>query len=262
MKWFENIPDELKGLRQWVCAVSGSKVPLNAETGRPASSTDPSTWRDFESAVAGVEEDDADNIGFVFAGNGLVGIDLDHDVFDRFGLFTPFAAELLCECDSYAERSRSGRGVHIIVRGKLPFKGRNNGSGVEMYSAGRYFIMTGDVVYPAGIRENQTAIDKIVDRYFPEVRECRDGGSRIKAYNTPWSKPRAGAVPLRPEYPVIGTGGRNLSLASVAGSMHTAGYPREAIRKEVEYVNFNACKPPLEKWELEQIISSIMRYKR
>ena len=51
----ENIPNELKAVPQWVCAVSNDKIPKNPHTGGNAKANDPSTWGTYEEAVKAVE---------------------------------------------------------------------------------------------------------------------------------------------------------------------------------------------------------------
>ena len=63
-----------------------------------------------------------DGIGYVFNSDGLIGIDLDAGFDD--GFLSPLAADIISHCESYTEKSISGRGVHILVRGSLPFKGK------------------------------------------------------------------------------------------------------------------------------------------
>jgi len=46
--------------------------------------------------------------------------------------------------NSYAEISPSGRGVHIIAKGKTPAPLKRDR--IEMYSAERYFTVTGRVL--------------------------------------------------------------------------------------------------------------------
>ena len=50
-------------------------------------------------------------------------------------------SKIFNEFESYAERSPSGNGLHIIVKGKLQ-SGRRR-SFVEIYSSARYMTMTG-----------------------------------------------------------------------------------------------------------------------
>lgn len=134
---FSNIPDELKKLKQW-CCWCGDKLPKNPYTGGNAQSNNPDTWSDFDTAIKAVEKYHFDGVGFQFA-NGYFGVDLDHCLED-----IDFVDEFVETLQSYTEYSKSGNGVHIICKGKLP-DGRRRRGNVEMYCTGRYFIMTGNV---------------------------------------------------------------------------------------------------------------------
>lgn len=263
MTKYHQIPDELKTLNQWVCAIFDSKVPMRSWEAVAASSTNPSTWSDFTTAYESVEKYHLyDNVGFVFSG-GYVGIDID-DGFDEYGLISEKAADIIHACESYTEKSRSGRGFHIILKGELPFKGKNNRDGVEIYKTGRYFILTGDTMLYNSISENQQAIDYVVNKYFAEVRDNeKEPVFGKRAYNPRWENVEKGRkLKIRPTYPIINEGCRNLSLCSVAGAMHTIGYSKEQILTELKVVNQRACKPPLSEYELRSICNSITRYRR
>jgi putative DNA primase/helicase len=78
MNQYENIPEELKLLPQWVC--HRNKVPFNLVTGAPAKAGQPDTWARFEDAVSSSEN--YNGIGFEFNNNGIVGIDLDKVISD------------------------------------------------------------------------------------------------------------------------------------------------------------------------------------
>ena len=255
------IPEELKKQNQWVCTWDGSKVPMKAFEKRAASSTTPETWSTFEQAEWAVENGHYDHIGYVFADTGIVGIDIDAGFED--GLMTPLCADIMNVCHSYTEKSRSGRGVHIFMRGKLPFSGKNNLAGVEIYQARRFFIMTGKVLIFSEIIDNQEAIDYVVDKYFTETEKAGSNKTLIQRIYTPvFAKPVSGKVPIRPEYPEIPDGGRNISLTSLAGAMHNTVYTPAQIYQELRYVNENRCKPPLQDRELQIITESVTRYRR
>lgn len=259
---FENIPNELKQLNQWVVVKSDSKAPLDANTGFGASSVKAETWSDYDTALSCIEQGYVDNLGFVFASNGLVGIDIDTG-YDEDGFPSPVAVDIIKTCKSYTEKSRSGRGFHILVKGKLPFKGRNNLAGLEIYQEARYFIMTGNTTLYKDIVDNQEAIDYIVSKYFPE--QGRTGKSRYneKIYTPKWVEPvKDGRVKLRPVYEPIKKGCRNISLLSVAGTLHTLGYSKKAIYNELQRVNKEACEPPLDNREIQTICNSIVKYRR
>ena len=257
----KNIPSEIQTLTQWVCTKGDSKIPMTATKPFPASSTAPHTWSSFETAISAVADGMYDYVGFVFNDNGIVGIDID-DGYTGDGFLSDLAIDIIDKCNSYTEKSKSGRGFHIIVKGDLPFKGKNNLKGVEIYKAARFFIMTGETLLHTKIVENQAAIDYIVEKYFPEVRENGNGSSGGNAIYTPiWGKPQK-EIALRPMYPPIPDGTRNLSLTSLAGQWHSLGYTKENIYKELLYVNSKACNPPLDINEIQTIVNSVTRYRR
>lgn len=258
---FEAIPKELKEQKSWVCAKNGSKCPMQAAAYIPASSTDPRTWSDYRTAEEAVRSGIYDYLGFVFTGSGIVGIDIDCG-YDEHGCLTETAAEIITLCNTYCEVSRSGRGFHLLLRGSLPFSGRNNRKGLEIYQSQRYFIMTGrDAGFGGSFRENQEAIDKVLDYYFGVLPSARMQKTE-QYYSGIYARPEGGSISLRPSYPVIGAGGRNNSLLSVAGAMWSVGYDTRTIFRELLRVNREACKPPLPRREIEQIVNSITKYRR
>ena len=135
----ENIPKELKDVPNWVCWEKTSKIPKNPATGKNARSNDPKTWGTFQQAVKACETFGFDGIGFEFGNSPYFGVDLDHCIKD-----SDFIDDFVETLESYAEISRSGDGIHIICKGKLP-DGARRKDNVEMYSEGRYFICTGNI---------------------------------------------------------------------------------------------------------------------
>lgn len=257
-----NIPQELRYLDQWVGVGVDSKVPMRVDNLYSASSTNPDTWCSFSDAKTALECGEICYLGFVFNDNGIIGIDID-DGFDDEGFISTLAADIIGKCRSYTEKSRSGRGFHILLKGYLPFKGKNNRNGVEIYKTARYFIMTGETLLYDTIVENQEAIDYIVDKYFPEMRESETKGCVPKIYTPVWEKPtEGGKIKLRPHYPQITPGSRNICLTSLAGMLHSQGYSQQAIYDELSYCNGVACKPPVDDSEVVAIVSSVTRYKR
>ena len=256
-----NIPIELRKLNQWVGVGMNGKVPMRVDTLFPASSTNPDTWCSFVEMKEALELGEIFYPGFVFNDNGIVGIDID-DGYDEDGFLSDIAVDIISKCKSYTEKSKSGRGFHILIKGDLPFKGKNNLKGVEIYKVARYFIMTGDTLVYRNIEENQEVIDYIIEKYFPEIRENKTDKPVTDTIYTPqWSKPN-GKIPLKPKYKPIPDGARNLSLTSLAGQLHNVGYTKEDIYKELLYVNSVACNPPLNNNEIQCIVNSVTKYKR
>lgn len=162
-----SIPAELQERPQWVVwryemrEGKPTKVPYQAaDPRREAKSTDPATWGTFEQATLAALR--ADGIGYVFSPDDpYVGIDFDE--------ITPDVEEAIRALDSYTEKSVSGRGAHVIVKGELPDgKGRRRGK-FEVYSQGRYFAMTGVPLNGRlqRIAARQEALSTVMARFLP-----------------------------------------------------------------------------------------------
>ena len=167
---------ELAPIPRWVCwrTVMRNGKPTKAPftpAGSPASSTDPTTWSDFNScSIAAFVDSRFDGIGFVFTGNdNLFGVDLDDCVHD--GQPDAVALDLITQLGSYAEISPSGHGLKIFARGKLPEAGRRNGK-LEVYSEKRFFTVTGWHLGPSPerITAAQPAIDALWARHFAKPK--------------------------------------------------------------------------------------------
>ena len=251
-------------LKQWVCVRRGDKIPWNATKLAPASVSDESTWSDYEQAVWAVNHHYYDGVGFVFNNTGIVGIDIDCG-YDEDGIISDIAEDILTNVNGYSEFSRSGRGFHIFVKGVLPFDGMNNQKGVEIYQNKRYFIMTGKLATSPYLVEDQKGIDYVLKKYFMNQKvesPVKQSFGRERIYNPVWTKPQDGRVPLRPVYPEIRPGSRNVCLLSLGGMLHSQGFSKRNIYQELSYCNTTACKPPLDDKEVRSIVNSVTRYER
>ena len=163
-----------------------------------ASSSNPTTWSDFNTAMLALNSGYYDYLGYVFYNGEYIGIDIDVGFKD--GFISELACDIISHCKSYTELSKSGRGYHIILKGTLPFEGRNNRKGVEIYSTGRYFIMTGKTFMYKEIVENQDAIDYVLQKYF-DTERGEKGSYNMKLeklYSPTWDVP-GGTIPLAPK---------------------------------------------------------------
>ena len=177
---FDRIPEELKADASWVLwkyerrrekPDKLTKV-LYQVSGRYADSTRPATWTTFEAAVEAYKRGGFDGIGLVFhPENPYCGADID-DVTEIE------AQHWIDRFDSYTECSPSGNGFHIICQAEVP-KGTNRSEG-ELYSSGRFFTMTGDIVRDAPIREAQDAADE-----FYRFLRRGDGAPAERSASTP-----------------------------------------------------------------------------
>lgn len=119
---YDTIPTELTELPQWVCAWKIQNTDAS-QNQKGASSVSPDTWSTYKEAKAAVEQGAYDYLGFVFNNNGIIGIDVDRG-YDNDGFLSEVSIDIMRACRSYTEQSRSGRGIHIYLKGELPFKGK------------------------------------------------------------------------------------------------------------------------------------------
>lgn len=165
---FHNIPDEMKRHRQWIVwrlewqqddyqrLKKPTKVPYQI-TGERASVTDAKTWFGFDEVLTAgpfnvkepvdygtpISQTGFSGIGFVLTKFDEYTI-IDLDFTDNPEWYTQ-QLEIFKNFLSYAERSQSGKGCHIIVKARLPGHGRRRNA-VEIYDNERYMAMTGDVL--------------------------------------------------------------------------------------------------------------------
>ena len=252
------LPNEILYHKNWVGVKSDSKIPLQLPSMKYASSTNPETWCDYNTAYNCYAKKMCKFLGYVFDDNGIVGIDIDKG-FDEDGMLSDLAVDIISHCQSYTEISKSGRGVHILVKGTIPFLGANNQNGVEIYRSGRYFILTGKQIVFNEIIENQEALNYIVSRYFPTTprKANLNVGVRDVIYK-PIKKFEKGHIITT--YPPINEGSRHICLLSLAGQYRNAGAREDEIYSTLDYVNQTACFPPVDEKELKSIVRSIMKY--
>jgi primase-polymerase (primpol)-like protein len=192
-RW-SNLPNDMKERPQW--AVSGaSKAPmgLGPQGGlRLISVTEPSTWMSFDEACGcawanretvtthvtseGVTiRQTGLDVGYILnAADPFTCIDLDvkdavttpnhpekwttPDDFQRY-------VSIIEHFDSYTERSKSGKGIHVWVRGNIGRGFRRDG--IEIYSQERYIISTGDVYVRKGVEDREYLLANMIHQMRP-----------------------------------------------------------------------------------------------
>lgn len=169
---YDKIPQELRNLIQWCVwkyettdTGKQTKVPYNPLTGKKVSSTDRQTWVSFEQATEALKTNWGYNgLGFVFSDNDpYCGIDLDATEDPEISARQQKIFETF---DSYAERSPSGKGLHIIIKASVP--GGRKRDCVEIYSTARFFTMTGNVYRDAPINNHHWAANKMWSEMAPK----------------------------------------------------------------------------------------------
>lgn len=169
---FKRIPSEIKNRKQWVCFDS-KKRPIDPKKSWLcySSVTNQDTWGTFEQAVETCRRLRLSGIGYVFsADDPFVGVDIDNCRNPNDGTITAEAMLITKLLSSYTEISPSGTGLHIIVKAKLPFRGKQ-GEVFEIYDSGRYFTMIGYHYSPtpSTIKTRNIQIFMLLDKYFPHL---------------------------------------------------------------------------------------------
>lgn len=160
-----NIPDELKYNMEWAVSTMKmvdpstrrvDKAPRNPKTGELLDVTNPKGWGTFDEAV---------NSGYPAIGMRLTAddpytvIDLDRS---KEKENNDLARTIYDAFDSYSEKSQSGKGIHIIVKGPNEAGRRKNN--VEIYSQERYIICTGDIIKNVAISDGGNVLEKLKKR--------------------------------------------------------------------------------------------------
>jgi putative DNA primase/helicase len=173
----QNIPQELKDLRQWILwkAIKRddavAKVPIDIK-GKSGAQTHADRWASFDEAVEASHRLRADGLGFAFdPATGVLGVDLD-DVLDE-GVIALWADTIVKRLNSYTEISPSGHGLHIYIKAELPAGGNRKGD-LEIYAAGRFFTFTGNHMpgTPKTVEARQDELNALHREYFPPKAEA------------------------------------------------------------------------------------------
>ncbi len=194
---WERLPEELKEFAQWAVAGADKAPQASSSTGklRNVSVVRPSEWMTFEQArqlawdnrelvTVHVDREGRTitqtglDIGYILAESDPFScIDLDvkdatthpnkPEVWTTNEDFSRYQ-NIVTHFDSYTEKSRSGKGIHIWVLGSI---GRGyKRSGVEVYSQERFIICTGDVIVMRSVREGGDKLLNMVSQMRPETK--------------------------------------------------------------------------------------------
>lgn len=171
------LPAELKALRQW-CVAGADKSPQVAGPKGFFNVGDTEKWRDqwlsFDQAASQAYAHGR-HIGFVLTSSDpFCCVDLDVcDAQSQQEKGEPIDPtkwttqeqlnrywNIVQRFDSYTEKSRSGKGLHIWVQGHLQ-SGRRR-EGVEVYYKDRFIICTGDVLMHKPVSERQQLLQVLI----------------------------------------------------------------------------------------------------
>ncbi len=155
-----------------------TKIPYSAVTGKMARSNVIEDWCSFDVAQAFKAESPLNQgLGFCL-GDGWAGVDLDGCFDSDTGTVAPEAEAIIESFETYTEVSPSGTGFKLFMHGSLaegtkgarikaPWTRPGDVHGdIEVYSAGRYFTVTGEDWGGFPIQERSGALQELQQRYF------------------------------------------------------------------------------------------------
>ena len=186
---FDKLPQAMINLPQWVMWKyidkgdgKATKVPFQTN-GKPASSTNPATWNEFEQVKNCYEmSNQYTGIGFVFIeGGDMVGVDIDGCRNPETGEVAEWAKKIILSLDTYSEMSPSASGVKLFITGKSPLANGKKKAlpdmqrygdkepAIEVYDRGRYFAVTGlRMRGPHEPQARQSQLQALCDEYFKQ----------------------------------------------------------------------------------------------
>jgi hypothetical protein len=227
---YDRIPEEMRWDRQWCLAGPDDNGQYKAPYGwgpRGPFHVSPTQgdlhWRDLESCIEAAQLYKPCGIGYMLTRHDqYTCIDLDiknkynyPDKVDKDGKPVEWTTpeqlvrfwKIIQAFDSYTERSTSGQGFHIWVRGKIGAGCKRDG--VEVYSQERFIVCTGDVVIDKDIENRQDLLDVLVaeinngkqekielvdieqsdddETILERARNADNGDKFLKLYSGDWS---------------------------------------------------------------------------
>lgn len=180
----------MKILPQWVCyrieaSENGSKPKktiISPNTGKFAACNNPDTWTDFETAKAYCQKYNFEGLAFALT-SGIVFVDTDNAIEKgTHNITSDEAASMLSALpNTFTERSVSGTGIHILLKGLLPENAvkRNDSKGLEMYDTKRFICMTGDTLTGSIALADYSAQIADINRKFMGERKQLSRTSRL-----------------------------------------------------------------------------------
>lgn len=212
-----------KSMNIWInyCTVQNEKlhsgfdkVPINPHNLKFANVTERQNCTDFDTAILNIDKEitlyyqptrqniktKISGVGIILEFADLVGIDLDDVVDTETGIINPTALKTVDFLSSYAEYSVSGRGLHILVDGRLHTKevnARGLSKGIkyrfddfeiEMYDNSRYLTFSGNVFRDTAIQQRADKANSLYNRLVA-LRESKRQPAAVHKQNQTVQQP-------------------------------------------------------------------------
>lgn len=168
----KNVPEEMLNKPNWVVVRTRAnedtgrldKFLINPHTGKFAESDNPETWADFDTACKYAKENGGVCLAYALDGkDGIACIDLDGCMAEN-GDFSDIAQKaFIAASGSYAEKSVSGKGLHLFGKTKgADLRSFSKDKTMEYYQGGHFIAMTGDNFGSSELRSFDTPMMQTV----------------------------------------------------------------------------------------------------
>lgn len=141
------------------------KIPYSIVTGESGCWNKEENWATFDQAIENTEL-----LGFVMKKeDGIVCIDLD-DCYED-GNLKPFHKKIIEMFEgTYMELSQSGNGIHIFMKGSVPYNLNIRRLGIEVYADNHYIALTGNSMAGPFARSNILLdMNEKLNQFYEEI---------------------------------------------------------------------------------------------
>ena len=190
-----NVPEEMRNKPNWVVVRIREnndtgrldKFLISPHTGKFAESDNPETWADFDTACKYAKENGGVCLAYALDGkDGIACIDLDGCMQEN-GDFSDIAQKaFVAASGSYAEKSVSGKGLHIFGKTKgADLRSFSKDKTMEYYQGGHFIAMTGDNYGSSELRSFDTPeMQRVLESKLEKRTEWKNTGKGVEGLSS------------------------------------------------------------------------------
>ena len=163
------------------------KYLIDVHTGKAARSNDPETWTDFDTACRYAKENGGVCLAYALDGkDNIACIDLDGCMQEN-GDFSELAHKAFVAANgSYAEKSVSGKGLHIFGKtAGMDLRSFSKDGDMEFYQSGHFIAMTGDNYGSSELKSFDTPMMKnVLESKLEKRTEWKGVGAGVEGLSS------------------------------------------------------------------------------
>ncbi len=186
-----NVPEEMRNKPNWVVVRTREnndtgrldKFLISPHTGKFAESDNPETWADFDTACKYAKENGGVCLAYALDGkDGIACIDLDGCMQENDDFSDIAQKAFVAASGSYAEKSVSGKGLHIFGKTKgADLRSFSKDKTMEYYQGGHFIAMTGDNYGSSELRSFDTPeMQRVLESKLEKRTEWKNTGKGVE----------------------------------------------------------------------------------